>query len=81
MVQLTFNYVSIAPIAQIEKWDKKAGERKNFCCPQIVKAYSKSMGGVDLAVILIALYRISVKAKRWYVKVLWHIVDIAKVNG
>ena len=81
MVQLTFNYVSIAPIAQIEKSDKKAGERKNSCCPQIIKAYSKSMRGVDLAVILIALYRISVKVKRWYVKVLWHIVDIAKVNG
>ena len=39
------------------------------------------MGGVDLADILIALYRILLKSKRWYIKVFWNLVDIAKVNG
>ena len=51
-----------------------------FQCPQIVIAY-KSMGGVDLADMLIALYRISCKTHRWYIKVFWHLVDIAKVNS
>ena len=46
-----------------------------------MKAYNKSMGGVDLADMLIALYQISVKTKRWYIRVFWHLVDIAKVNG
>ena len=81
VVQLTSNYVGIEPMDQIERWDKTAGERKNVDCPQIVKAYNKSMGGVDLADMLIALYRISVKAKRCYIKIFWHLVDIAKVNG
>lgn len=65
----------------IQRWVKKEQARKDIQCPQVVKAYNKSMGGVDLADMLIALYRIAVKTKRWYVKVFWHLIDIAKVNG
>ena len=39
------------------------------------------MGGVDLVDMLMVLYRISVKTKRCYIKIFWHLVDIAKVNG
>ncbi len=38
-------------------------------------------GGVDLADMLIALYRIPMKTKRWYIKVFWHLVDICKTNA
>ena len=81
MVRLTSNYVGIEPIDQIERWDITAGERNNVDCPQTVKGYNKSMGGVDLADMLIALYQISVKTKRYYINVFWHLVSIAKVNG
>ena len=30
---------------------------------------------------LIALYRITVKTRRWYIKVFWHCIDICKVNA
>ena len=30
---------------------------------------------------LIALYRIKVKTRRWYQKIFWHCIDIAKVNA
>ena len=39
------------------------------------------MGGVDLVDMLIALYKIPGKTKRWYQKIFWHLVDIAKVNA
>ena len=41
----------------------------------------ESMGGVDLADMLIAIYRTKIKTKRWYLKVLFHCLDIAKVNA
>lgn len=78
---MTSNFVGITPMDKIERWDRKAGARKDIDCPQIVKSYNRSMGGVDLADMLIALYRITVKTNRWYVKVFWHLIDIAKVNG
>ena len=39
------------------------------------------MGGVDLSDMLNSLYRNQVKTKRWYIKVLFHCVNIAKVNA
>ena len=40
------------------------------------------MGGVGLADMLIALYRAKVMTKmHWYLKIIFHIVDICKVNG
>ena len=50
-------------------------------CPTLVQEYTKNMGGVDLSDMLIALYRITIKTKRWYLKVLFHCVDISKVNA
>ena len=69
VVQLTSNYGRIEPMYQIERWDKTAGEKKNVDYPQIVKGYNKSMRGVDLVDMLIALYHTSAKTKRWYIKI------------
>lgn len=81
VVQMVSNFVGINPMSTIERWCKQSKAKKDIPCPQIVKQYNKSMGGVDLADMLISLYRIPCKTKRWYVKVFWHLVDIAKVNA
>ena len=39
------------------------------------------MGGVDLADMLIVLYQIPCKTKKWYQNFFWHLTDIAKVNA
>ena len=81
VVQLISNFVGIEPMSEITRWCKTEKARKEIPCPQIVKQYNKSMGGVDLADMLIALYRIPCKTKRWYQKIFWHLIDIAKVNA
>ena len=81
VVQRISNFVGIEPMTSVERWCKKEKKRKDIPCPQIIKQYNKSMGGVDLADLLIALYRIPCKTKRWYQKIFWHLVDIAKVNA
>lgn len=80
-LQLCSNYVGIEPLGSVQRWSKADQRRVQVPSPQIVIAYNKSMGGVDLADMLISLYRIPCKTHRWYIKVFWHLVDIAKVNS
>ena len=48
----------------------------------MVLDYSTSMEGVDLADMLITLYGTKIMAKeRWYFKVIFHSLDICKING
>ena len=42
---------------------RKEKVRKNISCPKIVQQYNKSMGGVDMADMLLSLHRQS-RAKR-----------------
>ena len=50
-------------------------------CPYNVASYNASMGGFDLAGMLIALYRTKImNKKRYYLKIIFHIVDVCKVN-
>ena len=57
------------PKKTTEQWVKKDQARKEIPCPQIVKAYNKSMSSVDLADMLISLYRVEVITRRWYINV------------
>ena len=80
-VTLVSNYVRIEPEGVIERWCSKKKQRVDVPCPRIVYIYNKKMGGVDLADMLISLYHIQVKTRRWYIKIFWHLVDICKVNA
>ena len=81
VAQLDSNYVGIEPMSTVTRWSKKDKADKDIPCPQIIKQYNASMGGVDLADMLIAIYRIPCRTKRWYLKVFWHLVDMCEVNA
>ena len=80
-VNLASNFVGVEPVGELEKWCGSEKLRKNIQCPQIVQQYDKSMGGVALANMLISLHRIPCKRKRWYQKIFWHLIDIAKISA
>ena len=69
IVYLVSNCISVELVGTIDRWCNKSKVVKAVPWPKIVSTYNKSMGGVDLADILIALYRIDVKTCRWYIKV------------
>ena len=80
-VTLVSTYLSVDESVLVKRWNSAAKSYVDVTCPIIVKAYNTSMGGVDLADMLIALYRCKIKTKRWYLVLLFHAVDIAKVNA
>src|SRR6218665_290669 len=48
--------------------------------PRIVNEY-KFMGGVDLHGMMVALYRINIRAKRFHLRIIFHLIDVSVVNG
>ena len=50
-------------------------------CLSVVNLYKQFIGGVDLVDSLLALYRIPVRSKKYYHRLLWHMVDCAVVQA
>ena len=80
-VYLCSNHSNPCEMSTVERWAKVERKHVKIACPNTVKEYNESMGGVDLVDMLISVYRTNIKAKRWYLKVLFHCLDIAKVNA
>ena len=74
-------YLNVDETVTVKRWNSSSKTHVDVKCPMIVKAYNTSMGGVELADMLIALYGCKIKTKRWYLVILFHAIDIAKVNG
>ena len=81
IVQLASNFIGIEPTGTLNRWDSHDREKKDIACPKVVSMYNKRMSGVDLADMLIALYRIECNTTHLYIKLFWHMVGIAKVNA
>ncbi|KRX69229.1 PiggyBac transposable element-derived protein 3 [Trichinella sp. T6] len=66
VVNLSTTYVCTQPVCKVKRWNKKQKTLVDLSCPAIVKEYNKYMGGVDLAGMLRALYRIDHRSRKWY---------------
>lgn len=80
-VHLLSTFASANPTISVQRWDKKKKEAVQVTCPSVVQAYNKSMGGVDLLDSLIALYRTKVRSRKWYHKIVFHLMDFTLVNA
>ena len=80
-VCLASSFVQATPIDTCKRYDKKKNKIINIPCPQIIKTYNSTMGGVDLADCMIALYRISIKSKKYYHRLVFHMIDMALLNS
>ena len=78
-VLIGLNCAGVETSTTVERFDVKPKKKIKVSCPGMIKEYNRSMGGVDLADMLISLYRTKVNVrKRWYLKIIFHCVDIAK---
>ncbi|XP_059188491.1 piggyBac transposable element-derived protein 3-like [Centropristis striata] len=80
-VTLVSSCASVIPVGQVRRYSKEEKKKINVPCPKIVSEYNTHMGGVDLADMMIALYRTPAKSHRWYLGIFWQMVDIAVNNA
>ncbi|XP_046971065.1 piggyBac transposable element-derived protein 2-like [Vanessa cardui] len=75
------SFVASEPLENIRRYCKDAKEKNNVQCPQIVRQYNRHMGGVDLADMLISLYKTPFKSRRWYLSIFAQMLDICINNA
>ena len=71
-VHLASTFSGVNATSSEKRWDSKAKNHKDVLLSDMVSDYNSSMGGVDLADMLIALYRTEITTKkRWYLKLIF----------
>jgi len=80
-VHLASNHVGIGNTEEVQRWQKTQKSYANITCPEIVKDYNTSMGGVDLTDQLLSYYRIFLRSKKWTLRMIFHSVDLAVINS
>lgn len=79
-VTLLSTFASASPEQAVKRFDKKTRTTVSIPRPAIVGIYNECMGGVDLMDMLVALYRIHVRSKKWYRRLFFHLLDVVVVN-
>ncbi|XP_051994392.1 piggyBac transposable element-derived protein 3-like [Xyrauchen texanus] len=80
-VLLASSFIGPEPVERCRRWSKEKKEYVEVDRPHIVKVYNHNMGGVDLADMFAALYRIDIRPRRWYLRILYYLIDLSLVNG
>lgn len=72
-VQLIFSCEGDQPVGICKRWSPKEKEKAyiDISRPAIVASYNKGMGGVDLADMLMELYKINHRSKKWYIRIFY----------
>ncbi|KAG7494019.1 hypothetical protein JOB18_021211 [Solea senegalensis] len=64
-----------------QRWSKKEKHYMAVRRPSIVREYNAKMGGVDLSDRMMSYYRMSVRTKKWTIRMLMHFMDLALANS
>lgn len=81
VVTLLSTYVGAEPAGKVQRFDKKLKQKIDVPCPKVVQEYNMHMGGVDLMDSYLGRYRIRVKSKKWYMRLFYHLLDLAVINS
>ena len=77
---LASNHEGIRPEDECRRWSKKDKKFISVRRPAVVRLYNKSMGGVDLLDRMVSYYRTSARTRKWTVRVMLHMLDVAAAN-
>ncbi|KAK1170655.1 piggyBac transposable element-derived protein 3-like [Acipenser oxyrinchus oxyrinchus] len=80
-VHLISSFIGCTPVENVRRWSVAKRQYIQVPQPAAVKTYNKHMGGVDLHDMLIELYRIDFRSKRYYLRIFFQIVDMCVINA
>lgn len=69
------------PLSQATRFDKTKKEKISITCPFVVQEYNKHMGGVDLMDSFLGRNHITLRSKKWYLRIFFHLFDLAVINS
>ncbi|CAF0781681.1 unnamed protein product [Rotaria sordida] len=68
-------------IDMVKRWSASQKQHIQVKRPNVIKLYNAHMGGVDLLDMLVSFYRINNRSKKYYMKIIFHLIDLSVVNG
>ena len=80
-VFLASTYAGITPKDTSRRWNVKDKSRVEVSRPAIVYEYNRHMGGIDLADMLVEMCRTHLQTRKWYIRILWWLIDTAVCNS
>ena len=80
-VYLVSSYKGRHPVETVKRWSVAERRYVEFPRPETMKEYFCHMGGVDLQDMLVALYRLNIGVKRYYLRIVFHLLDMCVVNA
>lgn len=75
------NIHGVEPHCQVRRYDRKIKQYIEVSCPALIKHHNTNMGGVDKCDMLLSLYRNDQKSKKWYRRIMFHLLDLCVVNA
>ncbi|XP_052855098.1 piggyBac transposable element-derived protein 3-like [Drosophila gunungcola] len=80
-VQLLSSYEDHQPVGMCKRWSPKEKVYIDVVRPAIVGSYNKGMGGVDLADMLMELYKINHRSRKWYIRIFYWCLGTSMTNA
>lgn len=81
VVTMMSTYVGSTPVSEVQRFSKKDKTYITIPRPKAVSIYNQYMGGVDLLDSMLGYYRIKLRSKKWYMRIFFHLIDLACVNA
>jgi hypothetical protein len=75
------SYKGRHPVETVKRWSVAERRYVEVPRPAMVKEYNCHMGGVDLQYILFALSRTNIGVRTYYLRIVFHLLDMGVVNA
>lgn len=80
-VTVISTFCVINPISDVQRWSETSKTKINVLRPNSIGLYNKGMGGVDLIDMLVGLYRVDIRGKQYYLRIIFQLSDVCIVNA